>query len=151
MLLRSMTRVFWLYADRTLGFLSGHLLLFHWLFFQLSSQHCTCISNMLLNISWSLCLIGTFGIKSDSAIQDVVDQLCYSFKAIPAEVFEHSNSISSSVSGHVFFADVLCWKWQKICLARDVHSSFTTASAIHDKTADSLCPVLSMNTVKTSI
>ena len=41
-------------------------------------------------------------------IQDVVEEyeLCNSLKAIPAEVFEHSNSISSSAPGHVFFVEI---------------------------------------------
>ena len=50
-----------------------------------------------------------FGIKSDPVIYDVVAQceLCNSLKAISAEVFQHSNLISSAAPGHVFFADVL--------------------------------------------
>ena len=81
-----------------------------------------------------------FGIKSDSIINDIVEhwELCNSVKVIPTEIFEQSSSVSPSVPGQIFFADVLRRKGQKICIARYVHSTFTTASIINDETADSL-------------
>ena len=89
-----------------------------------------------------------FGIKSNEVISSVVDQceFCNSIKAVPAEIFDQSTSMSNSAPGHVFFADVLRCCRQKICVVRDVHSSFTTASIIPDVTAPSLRNALLVNT-----
>ena len=89
-----------------------------------------------------------FAIKSDDAISHVVDhcELCNSLKAVPTEVFEQSLSISPTAPGCVFFADILRRCKQKICVVRDVHSSFTTASIAADETAPTLRAALLTNT-----
>ena len=89
-----------------------------------------------------------FAIKSADVIASVVDrcELCNSLKSVPAEVFEQSLSTARSAPGCVFFADVLRRCRQKICVVRDVHSSFTTASIIPDETGPTLKSALLINT-----
>ena len=89
-----------------------------------------------------------FGIKSVDVISQVVDecQLCNSMKAIPAEVFKQSPTKSPSSPGCIFFADVLRRCRQKVCVVRDVHSSYTTASFVPDETAQSLKTALLIST-----
>ena len=88
-----------------------------------------------------------FAIKSDTVIDQLVDKcdLCNSLKAVPAEVFDQSSSMSASSPGQVFYADVLRRNRQKICVVCDVHSSFTTAAIITDESAASLKPALLLN------
>ena len=88
-----------------------------------------------------------FGIKSDSIINDIVEHcaLCNSMKVIITEIFEQSSSVSPSIPGQIFFADILRHKAQKICFVCDVHSTFTTASIINDETADTLRVALLIN------
>ena len=88
-----------------------------------------------------------FTIKSDTVIDQIVDKcdFCKLVKAVPAEVFDQSLSISASSPGQVFYADVLRRNRQKICVVRDVHSSFTTAAIITDESAASLKPALLLN------
>ena len=89
-----------------------------------------------------------FGIKSSEVISNVVDhcEFCNSIKCVPAEIFDQSLTLSQSAPGCVFFADVLRRCRQKICVVRDVHSSYTTASIIPDETGSSLKTALLMNT-----
>ena len=89
-----------------------------------------------------------FGIKSTEVISNVVDrcELCNSIKSVPAEIFDQTLTISQSAPGCVFFADVLRRCRQKICVVRDVHSSYTTASIVPDETGPSLKTALLMNT-----
>ena len=89
-----------------------------------------------------------FGINSESIIISVVDQCCQcnSVKSIPKEIFIQSPSLPASAPGEVFFSDILRRKRQKICVTRDVHSSFTTASIIDDETAPSLRTALLVTT-----
>jgi len=71
---------------------------------------------------------------------------CNSVKSVPSEIFTQSLSISQSSPGQVFFADILRRFRQKICVIRDVLSSFTVASIIEDETADSLRTAILLNT-----
>lgn len=61
-------------------------------------------------------------------------------------MFEQSLSLSAAAPRTTFFADVLRRQLQKICVVRDVHSSFTTASIIPDETADSFRNTLLLTT-----
>ena len=65
-----------------------------------------------------------YGIKSDQ----VINQVCE--KCVPQEVFTYSSTPSPSCSGEMFFADVMRHRRQKMCVVRDVHSSYTCASII---------------------
>ena len=78
----------------------------------------------------------------------IITALHYRFK----HASKHQNrnlwtiqSCSPSVPGQLFFAGVLCRKGQKICIVRDVHSTFTTDSIINDETAGSLRVALLIN------
>ena len=89
-----------------------------------------------------------FGIKSDNIIQQVCDKCdqCNSLKSVPKEVFIPSITPSPSNPGMMFYADVLCRHRQKICVVRDIHSSFTCGSIIVDETASSLRSALLIHT-----
>ena len=89
-----------------------------------------------------------FGIKSSSVIERVIDncELCNSLKAVPKEVFSQSLSLSASTPGVVFFADILRRSCQKICVVRDVHTSYTTASIVPDEKGETLRTALLLNT-----
>ena len=89
-----------------------------------------------------------FGIKSDGVVNQVVDQcsLCNALKEVPKEVFKQSSSVSPSSPGSIFFADNLRRNRQKICVVRDVHSTYTTASIVDDETSNSLRNALLLNT-----
>jgi len=89
-----------------------------------------------------------FGIKSEEVIHHFVDKcgLCNLVKMVPSEIFTQSLSISQSSPGQVFFADILRRYRQKICVLRDVHSSFTVTNIIEDETADSLRTAILLNT-----
>lgn len=89
-----------------------------------------------------------FAIKSEDVIHRIVDQcvLCNSVKAVPSEIFKQSLTISKPRPGQVFFADILRRSRQKICVLRDVFSSFTAASIIEDETSCSLRKAIILNT-----
>ena len=81
-----------------------------------------------------------FAIKSGPAIESVVNgcEQCNSVKKLPRELLEQSCSPSASKPGEMFYADVMRRARQHILVCRDVHSSFTIATALPDETADSL-------------
>ena len=81
-----------------------------------------------------------YALNSASFIRSIADQcsICKSLKHIPTELHEQSSSSSPSCPGQEFSSDVLRCTKQKIFVTRDMFSSFTTASIIHDETADNL-------------
>ena len=89
-----------------------------------------------------------YGICSDAAIKSIVDNCaqCNSLKHFPKEIFQQSSSPTPTGPGQQFACDVICRSLQKICVVRDVHSSFTSATIIPDETAVSLRSALLTNT-----
>ena len=81
-----------------------------------------------------------FGLNSDAIMNQIVDQCSQSnaLKSVLKEVFSQSSSLASNSPGEVFFTGILRRNRQKICITRDVHSSFTTAEFIENETAQNL-------------
>ena len=78
-----------------------------------------------------------YAICSSDAIKAASDKcgFCNSLKRIPNELREQTSSQLPSGPGQQFSADVIRRNRQKIFVTRDVFSSFTTATLIHDESA----------------
>ena len=89
-----------------------------------------------------------FGLNSSAAISNVTARCdtCNSLKLIPTEILEQSSSLSPTKPGGQFAADVLRRAKQRIFVARDTFSSFTTALLISDGKASSLRSALISST-----
>ena len=81
-----------------------------------------------------------FSLNADEVIADCTTSchLCNSFKRLPNELFEQSSSNVPQTVGLEFAVDVVRRSSQKILLARDIFSSFTTSLLIPDETGATL-------------
>ena len=89
-----------------------------------------------------------YGLNSNAVISNVTHSchLCESLKKIPKEVLQQSSTPSPEQPGTLYHADVVRRKTQKIFVARDAHSSFTTASLIANEKHDTLRTAIIENT-----
>ena len=89
-----------------------------------------------------------FGISSENVIQNVVDacDTCTSLKKLPKELFTQSSTPSPEQPGSLYNADILRLNRQKIFVAVDCFSSFTTAAHIKDESHPTLRSALLANT-----
>ena len=80
-----------------------------------------------------------YSIGSSSTINEVVDDCntCNSLKKLPKELLLQSTSVTNSV-GKRFSADVMRRNGQKILVARDMLTSFTSATFTKDETIPEL-------------
>ena len=81
-----------------------------------------------------------FSLNVDAVASNVLSacELCNSLKQLPKEMFLQTSTPSADLPGQLFCADVIRRERLKVLVARDVHSSFTTASIMPDETSASL-------------